>query len=780
VTLRGRLTTAFLAVVLGPVLLGAFFVGSTVATVSRDRSVERLDLAATAVRTSVGALCQTLRAAAESVAVVADPARRAEAAGQVVARGLASAIHVEAADGALVTTTARAPAPPWADCAGPPGPGDVAGVDWYRAIAARVEQRDAGGDLLGTVYAAQVLDDALVQRLAAASGTAVTLLSGAGIADAAQLPVHSTETAKSRDGVVRAASRLAADATDETGDGRFVRRVGQGAGQPLPLVLSAPRHDPQGLYAVLVVAVVFAGVLAVVAAWWLARSTTTPLAEVASAADRVAGGDLAARVPVRAQDEVGRLAGTFNRMTREMQSYVQAITASRDQLRGHLGVLGDALSSTHDLRRILELILQTALAATGARAGVVLLLDPATATLVGQCAEGMDERWPPEIGLGPSTSEARVTAASGAEAAPDASPERSEGRTLRVPLGSGLLGAVAATGVPLRGRVDRDGPALSPFEPRCRTYVAVPFSASGPVGAGSGEPAPGARPAPGVGPWPAALPAELGVLALYDRLGSDEFDDADLIRLRTFAGQLAVAVDNVRVHEEAQWLSLTDPLTGLWNYRHLTESIRREVERAGRFGRMLTVLALDLDRFKEINDTYGHAAGDAVLAEVARRIRAEVRDVDLAFRQGGEEFVVLLPETDARGGMVVAERLATAIRGTPYVVESHHPAGDGRPVVVTVSIGIAVYPDHASTGPRVLDAADDALYAAKAAGRNTCRVADTADTADRPLTEASELPVPAVPSSPHHGRPGAGGPGHGPGPRGASGGVQPPRQSRGR
>ncbi|MGK5734340.1 diguanylate cyclase, partial [Streptomyces sp. URMC 124] len=93
---------------------------------------------------------------------------------------------------------------------------------------------------------------------------------------------------------------------------------------------------------------------------------------------------------------------------------------------------------------------------------------------------------------------------------------------------------------------------------------------------------------------------------LYDRLGADEFDDDDLVTLRTFAGHAAVAVDNVRVHEEAQRLSLTDPLTGLWNYRYLRESIRREVERASRFGRMLSVLALDLDRFKDVNDTHGH------------------------------------------------------------------------------------------------------------------------------------------------------------------------------
>ncbi|HET6211809.1 MAG TPA: diguanylate cyclase, partial [Micromonosporaceae bacterium] len=445
--------------------------------------------------------------------------------------------------------------------------------------------------------------------------------------------------------------------------GRYVRADGPAPDQPLPLALSVPRRSLDGLFAVLLAVVLFAALAAVSVAWWLARSTTRPLAELAYAVDRVAAGDLAARVPVRSQDEVGRLAATFNRMAVQTQSYVQALTASRDQLRGHLGVLGDTLSSTHDLDRILQVLLQTALVATGARAGVVLLADPARdGVLVGRCAAGV-------------TGE------------------------LRVAVGAGLLGGVAATREARRGRVDRDGPALSPAEPGCTTYVAVPFAAP-------------TRSTAAAGP--------AGVLALYDRLGQDEFDDADLVTLRTFAGQAAVAVDNVRMHQEAQRLSVTDPLTGLLNYRSLRESLRREVERANRFGRMLGVLVLDLDRFKEVNDSHGHAAGDAVLAEFAQRIRGVIREVDLAFRQGGEEFVVLLPETDAAGAVVVAERVGAVIRSAPIVVD----AGPGTvPIGVTVSVGIAVYPDHGYSGQQVLEAADDALYAAKGAGRDRYQVA---------------------------------------------------------
>jgi diguanylate cyclase (GGDEF)-like protein len=271
-----------------------------------------------------------------------------------------------------------------------------------------------------------------------------------------------------------------------------------------------------------------------------------------------------------------------------------------------------------------------------------------------------------------------------------------------------MLGTVAASGEPRRGRHGDGGIEFAPGEPACRTFIAVPFSGSGQAGYDE-----------------AGLPASgrlLGVLALYDRLGADDFDDGDLVTLRTFAGQAAVAVENVLLHQEAERLSLTDPLTGLWNYRYLQVSMHREVERANRFDRPLSVLALDLDRFKQVNDTYGHPAGDAVLAEVARRLREEVREVDLLFRQGGEEFVVLLPETDLDGAERAAERICQALRATPVRLSADDPGYGELVASITASIGVAVYPRHGETGAEVMEAADDALYQAKAEGRDTWRV----------------------------------------------------------
>ncbi len=618
-TLRGRLTTAFLVVVLGPVLLGSIFVALTVATVNRDRTDERLDRAATTVRTGIGAICRQLQATADAVAVVS-AGERSAVSDQLVARGLASKIEVAG-------TAQRA--------VGGRGSADCAEPRLAREPAAIAAHATAGDT---TVTATQTVDAAFLQHLAAASGAGISLTGRAG--------PHS-------------------------------RRLSAEPGQPLALTLTVRHQDSTFLYVVLPAVVLVVAVTAVLVARWLARSTTRPLGDLARAADRVADGELDTRVPPARPDELGRLAASFNRMTRELQAYVQALTASRDQLRGHLAILGETLSSTHDLQRILQVILRTAQAATGARAGLVLLIDPADGKLVAQCGVGLTGDWD----------------------VPDAALSQR-----RLPVGEGVLGAVAALGQARRGQGE-----VGTAEPPCLTYLAVPICAPIP----SDEPLPG-------DPQPPAGPETLGVLALYDRVGGGAFDDAGLHTVRTFAGQAGVAVHNVRMHEEAQRLSLTDPLTGLWNYRYLRESLRREVERASRFGRMLAVLVLDLDHFKDVNDTYGHAAGDAVLGEFARRIRVGLREVDVAFRQGGEEFVVLLPETDGYGGAIVAERLGAAVRGRPVSVE-------GDQIPMTVSIGVAVFPEHGETAQQVLAAADKALYLAKNAGRDTYRLAEGPD-----------------------------------------------------
>jgi two-component system cell cycle response regulator len=170
-----------------------------------------------------------------------------------------------------------------------------------------------------------------------------------------------------------------------------------------------------------------------------------------------------------------------------------------------------------------------------------------------------------------------------------------------------------------------------------------------------------------------------------------------------------------RLHLER--LSVTDALTGLWNYRFLQSALHREIERASRFDRPLSVLMLDLDFFHEINERYGHQNGSEVLKEFGERVARQIRQVDVLARYGGEEFVAILPETGPEGAAQVAERICLAVREQPF----------GRPsgprVAVTVSVGAAVLPTDAHSVTSLLRAADEALYEAKAAGRDTWRLA---------------------------------------------------------
>jgi diguanylate cyclase (GGDEF)-like protein len=208
----------------------------------------------------------------------------------------------------------------------------------------------------------------------------------------------------------------------------------------------------------------------------------------------------------------------------------------------------------------------------------------------------------------------------------------------------------------------------------------------------------------------------VGVIVVEREPSMPAFDSDDEAMLVSLAGPAGIAVDNVLLHREAQRLSVTDPLTGAGNLRHMTTTLAREVERASRFDRPLSVLLLDLDHFKNVNDTYGHTVGDAVLRELARRLASCVREVDTVARYGGEEFVVVTPETDTEGAERLAARICEAVREEPVIV------GDDV-VHVTVSVGISSLPMHGTASGDLVRAADEGLYAAKRGGRDQYRIA---------------------------------------------------------
>jgi two-component system, cell cycle response regulator len=181
--------------------------------------------------------------------------------------------------------------------------------------------------------------------------------------------------------------------------------------------------------------------------------------------------------------------------------------------------------------------------------------------------------------------------------------------------------------------------------------------------------------------------------------------------LSMLALQAAAAMVRTRLYEQAEKLATTDGLTGLLNRRTLSAQLAARVREAQRYRRPLSLLLLDVDHFKKVNDTHGHPAGDAVLRGVAAVARAQARETDLVARYGGEELAVVLPETDAAGAHAIAERLRAAVEGTAHATEQ----GSLR---VTVSIGVGTWPGGGQTPDELLTTADRAMYRAKQTGRN--------------------------------------------------------------
>jgi diguanylate cyclase (GGDEF)-like protein len=182
--------------------------------------------------------------------------------------------------------------------------------------------------------------------------------------------------------------------------------------------------------------------------------------------------------------------------------------------------------------------------------------------------------------------------------------------------------------------------------------------------------------------------------------------------LRDISARETMRLQLHRANRELKRLAHEDALTGLANRRSFMDALEREVERSDRYTRPLSLVLLDMDFFKQVNDTHGHAAGDDVLRSAAGVLRSVCRDVDLAARLGGEELALLLPETDAAGAATVAERVRTRMESAT------HESPAGQTFTVTASIGVASVPAGTKSGTALLQAADEALYRAKGGGRN--------------------------------------------------------------
>ncbi|MBL8922554.1 MAG: diguanylate cyclase [Myxococcaceae bacterium] len=207
-------------------------------------------------------------------------------------------------------------------------------------------------------------------------------------------------------------------------------------------------------------------------------------------------------------------------------------------------------------------------------------------------------------------------------------------------------------------------------------------------------------------------PELLGVLN-FERREKADFDREEIEYFTAVADQAAIAVQNARLHEQTVALSITDPLTGVPNRRHLFQQLEAEVNRALRYGTPVSLVMIDIDHFKHLNDAAGHRAGDVALKQVCQALKRIVRKVDTLARYGGEEFVVLLPQVGRDEALEVAEKLRHVVEETAFDNGALQPGGR-----VTISLGVATLPTDAADQARLIDAADSALYASKRGGRN--------------------------------------------------------------
>jgi diguanylate cyclase (GGDEF)-like protein len=207
----------------------------------------------------------------------------------------------------------------------------------------------------------------------------------------------------------------------------------------------------------------------------------------------------------------------------------------------------------------------------------------------------------------------------------------------------------------------------------------------------------------------------IGALVALDRLASTREPrlSAPMLRaVRVLLEPAAVALDNALLLKRVEALSVTDDLTHLYNSRYLNQVLRRETKRASRSGRPLSLLFIDLDGFKSINDTHGHLFGSRALVEAAAVIRRSARETDVVSRFGGDEFALVLPDTGGEGAFAVGERIRDRLAEHKFL------AVDGLDIHLTASVGVATLPDVAASAEELVQAADKAMYQVKDSGKN--------------------------------------------------------------
>jgi diguanylate cyclase (GGDEF)-like protein len=206
----------------------------------------------------------------------------------------------------------------------------------------------------------------------------------------------------------------------------------------------------------------------------------------------------------------------------------------------------------------------------------------------------------------------------------------------------------------------------------------------------------------------------VGVLSLADKMGCDSFNCDDIALIELFSQLIGASIGNIKLFEKTQRQATMDGLTGLANHRTFYEILEKELWRTRRYGGQITLIMVDVDNLKRINDSCGHRVGDRVIKEISKKIKACIRQIDTAARYGGDEFAVILPNTSLADAVVVAERMVDSVSDSPITWKNEQ-------ISLSISVGVGEY-DAESSPEDITSRSDQALYMAKQAGKNTVRI----------------------------------------------------------
>jgi len=215
----------------------------------------------------------------------------------------------------------------------------------------------------------------------------------------------------------------------------------------------------------------------------------------------------------------------------------------------------------------------------------------------------------------------------------------------------------------------------------------------------------------------------IGVLNLADKIEDERFSSEDVALIELLSQLVGASIGNIKLFEKMQKQATTDGLTGLVNHKRFYDILEKELWRSRRYGGPISLIMIDIDNLKKINDTHGHRAGDKVLKRISNKIKECIRQIDTAARYGGDEFAVILPNTSIDHAVVAAKRMVEIVANSPVIWKTEQ-------IPLSISVGLGEY-DSDSTPEDITSRSDEALYTAKQAGKNTVRIFEPSDQPDK-------------------------------------------------